>query len=123
MDELSEIRSRYDFVKRFFNEKARRLFLASEAKTIGWGGIEKVSRATGVSNDTISKGCKELDEEPELIESGKIRKPGGGRKKIIDTDPTLLSDLDSLIEPSTRGDPESPLRWTCKSTHWSSVKR
>ena len=73
MDELSEIRSRYDFVKRFFNEKARRLFLASEAKTIGWGGIEKVSRATGVSNDTISKGCKELDEEPELIESGKIK--------------------------------------------------
>ena len=116
MDELSEIRSRYDFVKRFFNEKARRLFLASEAKTIGWGGIEKVSRATGVSNDTISKGCKELDEEPELIESGKIRKPGGGRKKIIDTDPTLLSDLDSLIEPTIRGDPESPLRWTCKST-------
>jgi transposase len=116
MDELSEIKSRYDFVKPFFNEKARRLFLAAEAKTIGWGGIEKVSRATGVSSDTISKGCKELEEEPEVIESGKIRKPGGGRKKLIDTDPTLLSDLDSLIEPTTRGDPESPLRWTCKST-------
>ena len=99
-----------------FNEKARRLFLAAEAKALGWGGIEKVSRETGVSNDTISKGCRELEEEAEIIESGKIRKPGGGRKKLIETDPTLLSDLDSLIEPTVRGDPESPLRWTCKST-------
>ena len=116
MDELSAIKCRYGYINRFLNEKARRLFLASEAKTIGWGGIEKVSRATGVSSDTISKGCKELEDEPEIIESGKIRKPGGGRKKLVDTDPTLLSDLDSLIEPTTRGDPESPLRWTCKST-------
>ena len=116
MDELSAIKCRYAYINRFLNEKARRLFLASEAKTIGWGGIEKVSRATGVSSDTISKGCKELEDEPKIIESGKIRKPGGGRKKLVDTDPTLLSDLDSLIEPTTRGDPESPLRWTCKST-------
>ena len=116
MDQLSEIKSRYNLIKPFFNEKARRLFLAAEAKVIGWGGIEKVSRDTGVSSDTISKGCKELEEKPEVIESGKIRKPGGGRKKLIDTDLTLLSDLDSLIEPTTRGDPESPLRWTCKST-------
>ena len=116
MDELSAIKCRYGYINQFLNEKARRLFLASEAKTIGWGGIEKVSRATGVSSDTISKGCKELDDEPKIIESGKIRKPGGGRKKLVDTDPTLLSDLDSLIEPTTRGDPESPLRWTCKST-------
>ena len=116
MDELSAIKCRYGYINQFLNEKARRLFLASEAKTIGWGGIEKVSRATGVSSDTISKGCKELDDEPKIIESGKIRKPGGGRKKLVDTDPTLLSDLDSLIEPITRGDPESPLRWTCKST-------
>ena len=92
------------------------MFLAAEAKAIGWGGIEKVSRVTGASSETISKGCKELEEEPEVIESGKIRKQGGGRKKLIDTDPTLLSDLNSLIEPTTRGDPESPLRWTCKST-------
>lgn len=116
MDELSAIKCRYDYINRFLNEKSRRLFLASEAKTIGWGGIEKVSRATGVSSDTISKGCKELENEPEIIESGKIRKPGGGRKKLVDTDATLLSDLDNLIEPTTRGDPESPLRWTCKST-------
>ena len=116
MDELSAIKCRYGYINQFLNEKARRLFLASEAKTIGWGGIEKVSRATGVSSDTISKGCKELEDEPKIIESGKIRKPGGGRKKLVDTDPTLLSDLDSLIEPTTRGDPESPLRWTCKST-------
>ena len=106
MDHLSEIKSRYDLIKPFFNEKARRLFLAAEASVIGWGGIEKVSRDTGVSSDTISKGCKELVEKPEVIESGKIRTPGGGRKKLIDTDLTLLSDLDSLIEPTTRGDPE-----------------
>jgi len=116
MDQLSDIKSRYNLIKPFFNEKARRLFLAAEASVIGWGGIEKVSRDTGVSSDTISKGCKELEEKPEVIESGKIRTPGGGRKKLIDTDLTLLSDLDSLIEPTTRGDPESPLRWTCKST-------
>lgn len=116
MYELNEIKSRYNLLNPFLNEKARRLFLAAEAKTIGWGGIEKVSKATGASSDTISKGCKELEEEPEVIESGKIRKPGAGRKKLVDTDPTLQSDLDSLIEPTARGDPESPLRWTCKST-------
>ena len=116
MDELGAIKYRYDKLKPYLNEKVKRLVLAAEAKAIGWGGIEKVSRATGTSNDTISKGIKELDDEPEVIESGKIRKPGGGRKKIIEIDPTLLSDLDTLIEPTTRGDPESPLRWTCKST-------
>jgi hypothetical protein len=116
MDDLSEIKRRYDLMKPFLNEKTRRLYLAVEATVIGWGGIENVSRDTGASSDTISKGCKELEEGPEAIESGKIRKSGGGRKKLIDTDPTLLSDLDSLIEPTARGDPESPLRWTCKST-------
>jgi hypothetical protein len=116
MDELSGIQHRYNLLKPFLNEKARRLFLAAEAKAIGWGGIEAVSRATGASSDTISKGCKELEEEPKVIESGKIRKPGGGRKRLVDTDSTLLPDLDSLIEPTERGDPESPLRWTCKST-------
>ena len=116
MNESSEIKERYNLIKPFLNEKVRRLFLAAESKVIGWGGIEKVSRETGVSSDTISKGCKELEEVPEVIESGKIREPGGGRKKLIETDPTLLSDLDSLVEPTARGDPESPLRWTCKST-------
>ena len=81
--ELSEIQNRYKLLKPFLNEKARRLFLAAEARTIGWGGIDRVSKATGVSSDTISKGCRELAEEPEVIESGKIRKPGGGRKRLI----------------------------------------
>jgi transposase len=116
MNELDTIKYRYDSLKPFLNEKARRLLLAAEAKAIGWGGIERVSKATGVSNDTISKGIHELDDKPEIIESGMIRKPGGGRKKLVDTDSTLVSDLDTLIEPTTRGDPESPLRWTCKST-------
>lgn len=116
MVELGTIKCRYDLLKPFLNEKARRLFLAAEAKAIGWGGIDRVSKATGVSNDTISKGIRELNDAPEVIESGKIRKPGGGRKKLVETDVTLLSDLNVLIEPTTRGDPESPLRWTCKST-------
>jgi transposase len=116
MDESSKINEIYKLIKPFLNEKLRRIFLAAESKAIGQGGIVKVSREAGVSRDTIYKGLKELDQGPEALESGRIRKPGGGRKKLIDKDPTLLSDLDSLIEPTVRGDPESPLRWTCKST-------
>jgi transposase len=98
------------------HEESRRLFLAAEAKAIGWGGIEKVSKATGASRETIYRGLKELEQGPDTLESGRIRKPGGGRKKLIDKDPTLLSDLNSLIESAACGDPESPLCWTRKST-------
>lgn len=112
---LEEIISKkYNLLKPFLDEKSKRLFVAAEALSIGEGNISIVSRATGISEDTIRKGCNEL-KSGISPSNDKIRSPGGGRKKIVDIDPTLLSDLEALIEPTSRGDPESPLRWTCKS--------
>ena len=89
---------------------------ASEANTIGRGGDTIVCEATGISRVTIGKGKKELSEQPEGTKK-RIRKIGGGRKRLMDKNPALMKDLDTLIDPLTRGDPESPLRWTCKSTY------
>jgi transposase len=113
---LEEIISKkYNLLKPFLNEKSRRLFAAAEALSIGKSGnINLVSRATGISEETIKKGCIEL-ESGESPSGEKIRAPGGGRKTIVEKDPTILSDLETLIEPTTRGDPESPLCWTTKS--------
>jgi len=92
------------------------LYLAAEAKVIGYGGVSTVSRMTGVSRSAISAGYKDYDQAKEnKISPGRIRKEGGGRKRTVTTDVTLKTDLEALIEPVTRGDPESPLRWTCKS--------
>jgi hypothetical protein len=92
--------------------------LAAEAMTIGRGGIVIVSRITGVSRQAIAAGVAELESGLEGKEIGtkRVRKPGGGRKKLLEKDHKLLMDLEKLVEPVTRGDPESPLRWTCKST-------
>lgn len=92
----------------------KRLFAAAEASAIGRGGIMQVSRATGISRRTIAAGLKELA-DPSMADTKRIRRVGGGRKRTVDKDPTLLQDLESLIEPTGRGDPESPLRWTSKS--------
>jgi transposase len=98
------------------NERDRRLALATEAKSWGYGGISAVRRATGVSWKTIKRGMTELSGDPAETPSGRVRAPGGGRKKADVTDPELVDALESLIEPETRGDPESPLRWTTTST-------
>jgi hypothetical protein len=98
------------------NERDRRLALATEARSWGYGGIVAVHRATGVSKTTIRRGLADLDEDAGGQDRNRVRAPGGGRKKAETTDPELLGTLDSLIEPETRGDPESPLRWTTKST-------
>ena len=96
----------------FLDERGRRLVAAAEAFAAGYGGIAAVAMATGIAPSTIGRGMQELAwEEP----SPRIRRPGAGRKTTVSKDPTLLQDLESLVEPSTRGDPESPLRWTCKS--------
>jgi hypothetical protein len=88
------------------------LVAAAEAFAAGYGGIAAVAAATGMAPSTIGRGLKELaQDEP----SERIRRPGAGRKPTISKDPTLLSDLETLVEPTTRGDPESPLRWTCRS--------
>ncbi len=109
------IKQRYEALTPFLDEKQRRLFAAAEAISYGTGGVERVAELLKISPTTVSRGVNEL-RNPETIEVDRIRHPGAGRKPATETDPDLLSDLDSLISPETRGDPESPLRWTCKST-------
>ena len=96
------------------DEHGRRMVAANEAVQFGYGGISQVSRACGLSRVTISKGIRELDAEP--LPAGRIRRPGAGRPRLVTRDPGLLGALEALVEPLARGDPESPLRWTCKST-------
>lgn len=96
------------------DERARRMVAANEARQLGYGGVSKVSRACGLSRITIAKGIHELGTAP-LI-GGRIRRPGAGRPGLLTLDPDLPRGLEALVEPLTRGDPESPLRWTCKST-------
>ena len=97
-----------------FNERQRRLWAASEARAAGRGGIAATSRATGISVPTIRKGIAEID-SGEHLGSGRVRRPGGGRHALTDVDPTLLRDLEALVEAGSRGDPESLLMWTSKS--------
>jgi len=96
------------------DERSRRMVAANEALQLGYGGISQVSRACGLSRVTITKGIRELDAEP--LPSGRIRRAGAGRPGLLALDPGLPRALEALVEPLARGDPESPLRWTCKST-------
>jgi hypothetical protein len=98
----------------YLNERQRRLFLAVEARCLGPGGVSRVARAAGVSRPTIQQGLRELAGPVVALE--RVRRPGAGRKKLAERDPGLLTALEALVEPDTRGDPMSPLRWTCKST-------
>ena len=97
------------------NERQRRFWAASEAQCLGYGGISIVSRATGLSRPTIRKGIKEI-ESSERLPEGRVRRKGGGPKKRTATQPKLAAALDALVEPTAKGDPMSPLRWTTKST-------
>jgi transposase len=114
--ETQSIKKKYKLLAPFLDEKTRRLYLAVEAKSIGYGGISEVSKATGVSRTTITQGCKELDDSNISQQQTGIRKKGGGRKNTVEKNPMIGKELEMLVEPYTRGDPESPLRWTCKST-------
>jgi len=96
------------------NEKQRRLLLAAEARSLGRGGISRVARVSGVSRPTIRKAIRELDQPASDAE--RVRRVGGGRKRLRERKPEVLAELDRLVDPDTRGDPMSPLRWTCKST-------
>ena len=95
------------------NERQRRIWAGVEARSFGWGGIAAVSRATGMSRSTVQDAVGEVDAGVEVTE--RVRRPGGGRKPITETDPGLIAALDALVEPTARGDPMSPLRWTAKS--------
>ena len=98
------------------NERQRRLLLAAEAKALGRGGVTQVARSAGVTRPTIHKGLAELAQGAEAaLPAGRARRPGGGRKRLREKDPGLVGALEALVDPETRGDPESPLRWTCKS--------
>jgi hypothetical protein len=107
------IRRQYALLRPNLDERGRRLFAASQVRVLGHGGIAAVARATGIAPSTIGRGVTELDRAETRV--ARIRRPGGGRKRLADTDPLLVSDLLSLIEPATLGDPERPLRWVSKS--------
>jgi len=115
MKNQSDLRMRLASIWPLLDERTRRLCAANEAKVLGYGGISRVHRACGLSRKAIALGLRELLAAISLPE-GRIRRSGGGRKRITTTDPKLLSYLERLIEPETRGDPETPLRWICKST-------
>jgi len=117
MDLVAGIREKYDVMKGLLDERARRVWAASEARAIGHGGVARVAEATGMSRTTVIAGKRELERPREGIRPGHVRRAGAGRKKITETDPGLAGALDALVDPVTRGDPESPLRWTCKSTY------
>jgi hypothetical protein len=109
-----QIRERFRVIAPHLDERARRLLAATEARAAGYGGIAAVSQATGVAPSTIARGLQDLAAESPLA-PGQVRRAGGGRKSLIDNDPTLRVDLLTLVEPDARADPMSPLRWTCKS--------
>jgi len=110
----NEISERHNILKPFLNEKQIRLLAAAEAKVLRHGGIQIVSEQTGLSRTTVSNGLKQLEEQ-EKVPTDRVRKEGGGRKKAIAKDPKIIEELDKLIEPALRGEPESALLWTSKS--------
>ena len=99
----------------YLSELQRRTLLGVEARELGWGGVSAVAQVAGVARSTVTIAVAELDNPP-TVTAGRSRRPGGGRKSAVVKDPGLGSALDALVDPVTRGDPESPLRWTCKST-------
>lgn len=116
-DAIASIRRKYEMLNAAMNERMRRLWVGAEAQQLGRGGITLVSQATGVAHTTIRRGIRELSEQSGgTMPPSRMRRPGGGRKTIVESDPQLLETLEALVDPVTRGDPESPLRWTCKST-------
>lgn len=118
-DAIQQIRSKYRRLAPLMDERMRRQWAASEAEAYGWGGVSAVSGAIGMSRVTVEKGSMELAaraKNPRAALSARIRRPGGGRKRLGATDPELFAALEQLIDPMTRGDPMSSLRWTCLST-------
>jgi hypothetical protein len=115
-DIISKVRGKFERLSGVLDERGRRVWAAAEAEAIGYGGQSIVAKATGLSRVTLHR--EETEKAQDLGSSlpGRIRKAGGGRKKLTRQGPGLLSALEALVEPTTRGDPESPLRWTCRST-------
>src|SRR5471030_2432405 len=118
---IAVLRDKYSALAPLMDERLHRRWAASEALALGWGGITLVAEATGLSQTTIRAGIAEL-KVPHLLDgdagedAARIRRRGGGQKPLSQTDRTLCQDLKELVDPATRGDPQSPLCWTCKST-------
>jgi transposase len=116
---IERIRVKFHALDAVLDERSRRQWAAAEAMAYGYGGVTAVANATGLARDTIAAGIQQLkyrDLHPDEPVTERLRKSGAGRKVLTESDPTLVSALEALVEPLTRGDPESPLRWTCKST-------
>jgi hypothetical protein len=115
---IARIQRKYQLLLPELDERRRRQWAAAEARELGWGGVSLVARATGLSRPTITAGLRELEQPTaeRAAEAARLRRRGGGRPPLTKTDPGLLAALESLLDPATRGDPMSPLRWTCKST-------
>lgn len=118
---MATIEAKYQALSGRLDEAALRVWAAAEARSLGRGGVSAVAKAIGMSRTTIHAGLSELRAPPLPVSKGsgrpRVRAAGGGRKKLADKDASLLSALDALVEPTSRGDPMSPLRWTCKSTY------
>ena len=114
MDSAATVAERFASISPYLDERQRRLWVGTEARVMGRGGVSLVARATGISRPRIYRALEELDQPPEL--DGRVRRPGAGRKSLREKDPELEAALDALVDPDSRGDPMSPLRWTCKST-------
>ncbi len=112
---LAELTAKFRAVWPLLDERARRLMAAGEAKVLGYGGISVVHHASGLSRRVIAKGIREIDDGI-ASPPGRIRRPGGGRKPLVASDPAIVDALEAMVGDHTRGDPESPLRWVCKST-------
>ena len=115
MPAADDISDKYRVLKDALNERTRRLWAATEAVAMGRGGITTLAKITGLTRATVTRGVRDAA-DPNPLDPARIRKPGGGRKRKSTLDPTLVPTLECLVEPHSRGDPESPLRWTCKST-------
>ena len=115
-DMVEKIRRKFERLSEVLDERSRRVWAVVEAEALGYGGQSIVARATGLSRTTLHREGIDKDQEQQTRRQGRIRKEGGGRKSITTHDPRVLLALEALVEPTTRGDPESPLRWTCRST-------
>jgi hypothetical protein len=117
---VESLRQKFKGLERALDERTVRLWAATEARALGWGGVSRVSEATGLTRPTIHRGLQELDEEVGLSREersvDRVRQTGGGRRKLVEQNPRLRDELELLVDPATRGDPMSPLRWTSKST-------
>src|SRR6478609_4622203 len=116
MELHDRLKQKFSVLFTYLDERQRRVAAALEARSLGHGGVTAVAKATGMSRPSIHKGLGELSQRRPGVPLGRSRKLGAGRKPLVQRDPKIVEELDRLVDPDTRGDPMSPLRWTCKST-------